>query len=83
MTHASLEQFFMWATIVGVGVMVLGAPAWMLMRGVAHRIHGRIFGVSPEVVDIVCYAYLALMKVMVTILLLVPWIALMLTRPAT
>ena len=81
MDHHALEQFFMWGTIVGVVLVTISALALLGMRSIAHRIHGRFFGVSPEVVDIVCYAYLALMKLSLAFLFLVPWIALVITRP--
>lgn len=81
MDHHSLEQFFMWGTILGVGIVTLSGLGWPLMRNLAHRLHGRLFGVSPSTVDMVCYAYLAAMKLSLAFLFLIPWIALMITRP--
>ena len=80
MNHASLEQFFMWGTITGVAIMVLSGLAWPLRKR-AHRIHGRLFGVSQVTIDIVFYAYMGLMKLLLGFLFLIPWIALMITRP--
>ena len=81
MDHHSLEQFFMWGTILGVAIVTLSGLGWPLMRKLAHRLHGRLFGVSPSTVDTVCYAYLAAMKLSLAFLFLIPWIALMITRP--
>ena len=81
MDHHSLEQFFMWGTILGVAIVTLIGLGWPLMRKLAHRLHGRLFGVSPSTVDTVCYAYLAAMKLSLAFLFLIPWIALLITRP--
>ena len=82
MDHHELEQFFMWGTIVGIAVVAISALAWPATRSIAHRVHGKLFGVSPKVVDIVCYAYLALMKASLVLLFLVPWLALLINRPS-
>lgn len=81
MDHASLERFFMFGTIIGGVLLAITVIAWPLARGFAHRVHGRIFGVTPQVIDITVYACLGLMKLFIGCLFLLPWIALLLTRP--
>ena len=81
MDHHAFEQFFMWGTIIGVVLVTISAVVMPAMRSIAHRIHGKLFGVSPDVVDIVCYGYLAMMKLSLAFLFLIPWIALLITRP--
>lgn len=43
----------------------------------AHRIHGGLFGVKPETVDMAAYASLGLWKILLVVLFLVPWLALL------
>lgn len=81
MDHQGFESFFMWGAIVGAAFMALNMIGWIFLRTTAHRIHGRLFGVVPGTVDIAAYAYLGLLKAGLVCLFLLPWIALVITRP--
>lgn len=69
--------FFMWASILNLGLMTLTSFAWMGFRSQAHRIHGRIFGVSSATVDITAYASIAVWKALTIAFFICPWLALL------
>lgn len=80
MNHQTLQMFFMWGTIVGSALVLLSTLGWIGGRRAAQRIHGRIFGISPQMVDLVGYSSIAALKMMVVIFFLIPWIAMLLAR---
>ena len=70
-------RFFMWASIISIGMLWATVILWRFDRPIAHRIHGGFFGVKPETVDIAAYAFLGLWKVLTAILFLIPWLTLL------
>ena len=74
---ATWTGFFMWASILNLGLMTLTTFAWMGFRSQAHRIHGRIFGVSSATVDITAYASIAVWKALTIAFFICPWLALL------
>lgn len=80
MDAANIEfwtKFFLWGTILNVGLMWTTVLLWRFFRPWAHRIHGNLFGVTPGTVDIVTYAYLGLWKILTVIFFLFPWLVLL------
>jgi hypothetical protein len=70
-------RFFMWASIISIGMLWATVILWRFFRPMAHRIHGGLFGVKPETVDMAAYAFLGLWKILLVVLFLVPWLALL------
>ncbi len=70
-------RFFMWASIISIGMLWATVIFWRFMRPLAHRIHGALFGVEPRTVDIAAYAFLGSWKVLTAILFIIPWLALL------
>ena len=77
MTLCELTQFFMWGTILGVGVLLLSTIGWLALRAPGKRLHERIFGISSQTIDITFYAYLALIKACTLVFFIIPWLALL------
>ena len=77
MTIETLTEFFMWGSILGWCVMVLTGLMWLVMKDFGRRMHHKLFGISPQVVDIGIYAYLGLLKVALLVFFFIPWIALL------
>jgi hypothetical protein len=73
---AVLSEFFMWMTIINALIIVLTAVLFLLLKDVAVRIHGKMFGISPEAISIALYGYLGVFKVVFIVFNLVPWLAL-------
>ena len=76
MTVQELEHVLMWATILGMSILTASAFIWAGLRTRIHGIRQRMYGVEPKVADITAYAYLGVMKLIVLLCFLAPWLAL-------
>jgi hypothetical protein len=76
MTVQELEHVLMWATILGMSILTASAFIWAGLRTRIHGIRQRMYGVEPKVADITAYAYLGVMKLIVLMCFLIPWLAL-------
>lgn len=76
----TLHSFFLWCTIINYAVLLL----WFLIFSVAHdwmhRLHGRWFRLSVDSFDAIHYAGMAIYKIGVLLLNLVPYIVLHIVR---
>ena len=77
MTIEQTTEFFMWGFILNCLIMILSGVSIPAMRPLAHKIHGKLFGLSPEKIDLSIYAYLAAHKILTVVFFLVPWLALL------
>ncbi len=76
MTIQELEHVLMWATILGMSILTASGFIWAGLRTRIHVIRQRMYGVEPKVADITAYAYLGVMKLIVLMCFLIPWLAL-------
>jgi len=76
MTLEHAETMLMWATILGMSLLTASGLLWAGLRPRLHVLRGRLYGISPEVADIIAYAWLGVMKLVVLMCFLVPWLAL-------
>ena len=76
MNMAILSEFFMWMTIINVLIIILTAVLFMLLKDIAVRIHGKMFGLSPEAICAALYGYLGVYKIVFIVFCLVPWLTL-------
>lgn len=76
MNIALLKEFFMWCTIINLGLLIWSAFMCMACKGFIQRVHGKMFGLSPEAINSVIYGFLGLYKIVFIVFVLVPWIAL-------
>ena len=77
MTIELATEFFMWGFILNALFTVLMVVMIPIMRPIAHKIHSRMFGVTPKAIDQFIYGYLALQKVLTGVFFLAPWLALL------
>ncbi len=72
----TLRETLLWCAVMNYGVLLV----WFLLFTVAHdwlhRLHGRWFRLSLERFDAVHYAGMAMYKIAVVLLNLVPYLAL-------
>ena len=83
MTIEQTTQFFMWGFILNSLIMILSGISIGTMRPLAHKIHGKLFGLSPGSIDVSIYAYLAAHKIFTVVFFLVPWLALLIMSAAS
>ena len=77
MDLTTLTSFFMWCTILNVGLLILWALIWLTMPDLVYRIHTRWFDISRQNFELVFYCFMGVFKVFFLIFCLVPWLALL------
>lgn len=73
----TLTNFFMWCTIINLGVMIYWALICMLAPNLVYRLQSRFFPMPRETFDVVIYSFLGLFKIFFIIFNLVPYLALL------
>ncbi len=76
MTLTALTTFLGWTVVLHFGLIVLATLMIVMMRNWAPAMHGRMFGIAPEVVRKIYYQWLGTYKLMIFVFALVPWVAL-------
>ncbi len=72
----TLTSFFMWCTIINVGLLIFWALIYLVAPNLVYRLQSRWIPVSRETFDVVFYSFLGFFKVIVLVFNVVPWIAL-------
>ena len=71
-----LVQLLLWCTVINYGVLLVWFAAFVLAHGWMYGLHSRWFRISVEQFDALHYGGMAIYKVGVLLLNLVPYIAL-------
>lgn len=70
-----------WCTTLGIAFLFIWAGAFLFARPLLHQ-QGAWFGLTPHECDLIHYGGLGLLKLLVVVFFLVPYLALRLTlRP--
>jgi len=73
-----LTCFFMWCSIINVGLLLL---SWILCVVAAgdwvYSIHSKFFNISREAFNIAMYSFLGLYKILTFVFCVIPYIALL------
>ena len=72
-----LTSFFMWCTIINVGMLLFLSLIYLLAPNLAYRLQSRWIPISRETFDVVFYSLVGFFKVIVLVFNVVPWIALL------
>ena len=82
MDIAMLTKFFMWCTILNVGLLVLSF--WVVAFGFGndfvYRIHSKWFPMPRDTFKPVLYLLIGVYKIFVFVFNLVPWVALVIIK---
>ncbi len=73
----TLTSFFMWCTIINVGLMFLWLVFWMAMPDFVYGMQSKFFPIPRETFNVVFYCFLGLFKIFVIIFCVVPYVALL------
>ena len=78
MDIAMLTKFFMWCTILNVGLLLLSFFVVAVGFGgdVVYRIHSKWFSMPRDTFNAVLYLLIGVYKIFVFVFNIVPWIAL-------
>jgi hypothetical protein len=77
MDMTTLTPFFMWCTILNVGLLISWALVWLAVPDLVYRIHSRWFAISREQFEWAFYCFMGVFKVFFIVFCLVPYLALL------
>ncbi len=72
-----ITQFFMWCTIINVGLLILSSLLWLVAADFIYKMHSRFFPMPKQTFNIVFYTFIGIYKLLVFVFNLVPWIVLL------
>lgn len=77
MTIQSLTDFFMWCTIINLGIMMYWILFCIFTPNLIYRMQSRFFPLPRETFDIIIYSFLGLFKIVFVVFSLTPYLALL------
>jgi len=80
MNLEQLTELFKWMTIINVGLLLLSTVLVISLKDMIARLHGKLFGLKPESVALMAYGYLGMLKVLIIVFVVVPYISLLLIQ---
>ena len=76
MSIEMVRDAFLWCAVINYGVLLIWFLFFIMGRDFMHRLHGRWFQLSRQQFDIIHYAGMAIFKLGIILLNLVPYVAL-------
>jgi hypothetical protein len=76
MTMNEIRSVLLWCTGLNYAIVFIWAGAFVFAHDWMYRMHGRWFKLSVETFDAIHYGGLAVYKIGILLLNLMPWIAL-------
>lgn len=73
----TLTTFFMWCTILNLGLLILTSIMCIFFADFSYRMNHRFFSISREAFNVVIISFLGLFKIFVIVFSIVPYIALL------
>lgn len=80
MDMAMLTRFFMWCTILNMGLLALSILILTVAADAVYRMHGKWFPMPRETFTVVIYSFLGVYKIFLLVFNIVPWAALVILR---
>jgi len=72
----TLRAFFGWCTVIDLGFLIFASLILAFAGNLIYRIHRVWFPIPRETFDAVIYCWLGVLKIVVIVFNLVPWVAL-------
>ncbi len=73
----TVKAFFMWCTIIDVGILLMTSVMCIFFADFSYRMNHRFFSISREAFNVVLVAFIGLFKIFILVFNIAPWIALM------
>ena len=73
----TLTKFFMWCTILNVGVLTLTSIMCIFFADFSYRMNNRFFSISREAFNVALVCFIGFFKILVIVFNLIPYIALL------
>ena len=80
MTISVMTDFFMWCTILNIGIMAFWMIFLIFAPEFTYRLQARFFPMPRETWNIVIYSFLGIYKIMFLIFALIPYLTLLIIR---
>ncbi len=77
-----LTDFFMWCTVINVGLMLFWVLMVMAMPNLVYRMQTIFVKIDREHFNRAMYNFLGLFKIVVIVFNVVPWLALLIIQSA-
>ncbi len=77
MDITTVRAFFMWCTIINVGVLGLTCLVCAFLSDFSYRMNNRMFSISRETFNVAFLSFIGLFKILVIVFNIVPYIALL------
>lgn len=76
MDTQTLTKFFMWCTILNLGLLVISFLMLAFAGDFVYRMHSKWFSMPKERFNVVIYSFIGFFKVIIIVFNVVPWVAL-------
>ena len=73
----TLTTFFMWCTILNVGILILWAAFFLFAPDFVYRTQSKWFPIPRETYNVLIYSFLGLFKVLFIVFNVIPYLALL------
>lgn len=75
-TTESLTQFFGWCSVINIALLVFTTVIIMILREPILTIHSKLFNIEEEKLQLLYIQFIALYKIAIIMLNVVPYVAL-------
>ncbi len=72
----TITAFFMWCTIINVGIIAFSFVILAGARGWVYKMHSKCFPIPQDTFNAAIYSFLGLYKILIIIFNLIPYLAL-------
>ena len=76
MDITTIRDFFMWCTIINVGLLGLCCLVRAFLSDFSYQMNNRMFSISRETFNVAFISFIGLFKIFVIVFNIVPYIAL-------
>ncbi len=76
MDIVTFKAFFMWCTIINMGMLILSSLVCIYLREFSFQMNHKYFGIPREAFNVGICAFIAVFKMTVIVFNLVPYVAL-------
>ena len=73
----TVTTFFMWCTILNMGLLTLTSVMCIFFADFSYRMNHRFFSISREAFNVIIVSFIGLYKIVVIVFSVVPYIALL------
>lgn len=75
----TLAKVLLRCWVIGFALMLFSTVVFLLAGQMVDELHGRWFGVTPHELDLIVYCGLGLLKLLLIVFFVLPWLAIRLT----